>query len=336
MKKYFVASLLLILFSCSETNLNVDVSQVNIDAPKLKRLDRDLFQMSSEKFKDQSNKISSEYGPVYSKYLMNPLRVNGIEDSLYEKSILNFIHDKDVLKAQKNIQAIYTDLKVDEIQQSIFDCMKHFNYYFPNRRLPKQMVYCVTGWNYAFAYVDESFLIGLDMYMGASSEFYSMLAYPNYQVRKMSSDYILPDLARGWILTEFDNSEAENTLLHHSIFYGKLFYATNALLPSSHDSLLIGYTGKQLEYCKQYEKKLWGYFAEKNRLFDNNLELVRELTSDGPFTGSISKDCPPRIAMWMGWQIVRSYMKNNKEVSLEELMMEKNASKILTKSKYRP
>ncbi len=336
MKKYLVALLLFLLISCSNTSLEVDVSNIDILTPEAKRLDRDLFQLNSENFKTVSDHIYASYGTVYEKYLMNPIRVNGIEDSLYKKSILTFIQDKDIRHAQKNIQSIYTDEKINELQKEIASSLKYFKYHFPTRKLPNQIVYCLTGWNYAFAYVDKSFIVGLDMYLGENSEFYSMLAYPYYQTKKMNVSYILPDIARGWILTEFDNSETENTLLHHSIFYGKLFYAVNALLPEYQDSLIIGYTGKQLQYCETYEKKLWGYFAEKNRLYENSLELVRELTSEGPFTGSISKDCPPRIAMWIGWEIVRAYMKNNKEVSLEELMAENNPSKILNKSKYRP
>jgi uncharacterized protein YjaZ len=40
--------------------------------------------------------------------------------------------------------------------------------------------------------------------------------------------------------------------------------------------------------------------------------------------------------MWVGWQIVKSYMKSNKEVTLSDLMNEIDAQKILSKSKYRP
>ena len=76
--------------------------------------------------------------------------------------------------------------------------------------------------------------------------------------------------------------------------------------------------------------------AANNRLYDNNMKTVIELTNDGPYTAAISKECPPRIAMWVGWQIVRSYMKNNESVTLEQLMAEKDAQKILSKSKYRP
>jgi hypothetical protein len=140
---------------------------------------------------------------------------------------------------------------------------------------------------------------------------------------------------RGWMITEFDNNNATNNLLSHTIFYGKIYYAVNALLPDIHDSLLVSYSEAQLNYCRQNEKNLWGYFAEKNRLYENNMNQVQELTAEGPFTAAISKECPPRIAMWVGLQIVRSYMDKN-EVTLSQLMNEKDAQKILNKSKYRP
>jgi hypothetical protein len=184
--------------------------------------------------------------------------------------------------------------------------------------------------------MDSALVISLDMYLGDTAKFYQMLRYPYYQTRKMDKEHLLPDIARGWMLTEFDDKVPENTLLHHTIFYGKLFYAIEALLPETADSLIIGYSAKQMQTCKQYEKNYWSYFADKNRLYENNMNTIRELTSEGPFTAAISKECPPRIAMWIGWQIVRSYMNKNEKVSLQELMDENDVQKILSKSKYRP
>ncbi|MCU0360862.1 MAG: hypothetical protein MUF75_09130 [Bacteroidia bacterium] len=336
MKKLLCLFALIFLFSCSRNELEVDVSGVEVTLPDYKRLDEDVFTLNENNFDSLSGVLVQTYGPVYQKYLMNPLRIAGSNDSNYRSGVLAFIKDKDIRSAQNAIQGIYTETKINALKTELNTAIKYFKYHFPERTTPEKVVFCQTGWNYAFAYVDKSFLIGLDMYLGEKAEFYKMLAYPLYQTRKMSADYLLADVARGWLLTEFDNSTPENKLLNHCVFYGKLFYAVNALLPEAEDSIIIGYTGAQLRYCKTYEKKLWAYFAEKNRLYDNNLELIRELTGEGPFTGSISKDCPPRIAMWVGWQIVRSYMKNNKAESLEDMMMEKDAAKILNKSKYRP
>ncbi|HQQ95408.1 MAG TPA: hypothetical protein PLQ93_12695 [Bacteroidia bacterium] len=336
MKKSLAALLLLLLYSCTSDDLKIDVEEVKLPRLALKRLDRDLFTLNDGKFDLNAETLRKAYGRDYEHYLMNPLRLNGSGDSLYKKTILSFVQDKDIREANAEIQSVYTDEKMQELVTGLEDCIRHFRYYFPEKPVPTKLVTCQTGWNYACAFVDSTVFLGLDMYLGSASKFYGMLAYPQYQVRKMNGHYILPDLARGWLLTEFDTAEAQYTLLDHCVFYGKLFYGVKALLPETEDSLIIGYSSPQMKYCITYEKKLWGYFAEKNRLFENNRELVRELTSEGPFTGSISKECPPRIAMWIGWQLVKSYMKRNKDVSLKQLMRENDAQKILNKSKYRP
>lgn len=333
---FLFLTFLLVLTSCNNNPLDVDVSSVKTEPLKILRLDNDLFALNEKNFNEQSEKIKNKYGIYYEHYLAAFLNRGGTKDTLYKPSVLSFVNDKDVRETYAYVQKLYPNTKIENINNQLNDCVKRFRYHFPEKKLPKNLITCLTGWNYSFAYMDSSLVIGLDMYMNDTAKFYQMLRFPKYMAKNMNEHYILPDIARGWLLTEFDNDMAENILLNHTIFYGKLYYAVNALLPNTHDSLLIGYTGVQLKYCREYEKKLWGYFAEKNRLYENNLQVVRELTSEGPFTGAISKDCPPRIAMWVGWQIVKSYMKHNKEVSLAELMNEKDSKKILSKSKYRP
>lgn len=331
-----ITPLLLILFGCHRNTLDVDVSEVKTKPLQLMRFEDDFFALNEADFNTKSAKIKTKYGASYEHYLMNFLSRNGTADSTYKTSVLAFTQDKDIREAYNDVKKKYPGTKLAELMPELDNCVKRFHYHFPERKLPSRLMTCTAGWNYAFAYMDSALIVALDMYLGDASKFYGMLRYPQYQVRRMNAEYILPDIARGWLLTEFDNDDAQNILLNHTIFYGKLYYAVNALLPQTHDSLLIGYSGAQLKYCTTYEKKLWGYFAEKNRLYENNMQTVRELTSEGPFTGAISKDCPPRIAMWVGWQIVRSYMKNNEGVTLAALMKEKDAQKILTKSKYRP
>jgi hypothetical protein len=332
----FIVLPLSLLFACYNNPLDVDVSSVKTEPLKVLRLEEDLFALKTSNFDEESAKIKARYGNFYEHFLINPLRVNGTKDTLYKAMVLDFVTDPNVKEAHDDVKKLYPSSKFDALAAEVDECIKRFNYHFPKRKLPVRLITCTTGWNYAFAYLDSALVIGLDMYLGDTSRFYQMLRYPQYQTKKMSEYYILPDIARGWMLTEFDNDMARNTLLNHTIFYGKLYYAINALLPYTADSLLIGYTGKQIKTCKDYEKNYWGYFAEKNRLYESNMNTIRELTSEGPFTSVISKECPPRVAMWIGWQIVKSYMKNNKNITLEELMSDTNAQKILSKSKYRP
>jgi len=332
----FILIPLFILFGCNHDKLDVDVSSVEVNSLQVLRLEDDLFALNPSNFNEQTQRIREKYGFFYEHYLNNPLGLSGSGDTAYKAMVLNFITDNNLREAYSYVRKLYPASEMEKISEEVNQCVKRFKYHFPKKKLPTRLITCTTGWNYAFAYLDSALLISLDMYLGDTAKFYQMLSYPQYQVRKMNKTHLLPDIARGWMLTEFDNNLAKNTLLNHTIFYGKLFYAINALLPYTADSLIIGYTDKQIKMCKAHEKNYWSYFAEKNRLYENDMNTVRELTSDGPFTAAISKECPPRIAMWIGWQIVKSYMKNNDKVSLEELMDDTSAQKILSKSKYRP
>lgn len=339
MKKIlFYTITLTLLFSCSDNSLNVDISSVEIVPLQTSRLEQDLFSVNSSNFDQKTRELKQKYGLFYEHYLMNPLRVNGTADTSYKPMVLDFITNREIKEAYAAAQKLYPASEIQKTGSELNNMVKRFKYHFPKRKLPAKFITCTTGWNYAVAYIDSALVLSLDMYLGDTSVFYKMLNYPQYQTRHMNPDNVLPDLARGWLLTEFDNNQAQNNLLSHTIFYGKLYYAMNALLPEIDDTLLIGYTTRQMQTCRTYEKNYWSYFAEKNRLYENNLNTIRELImpNDGPFTAAISKECPPRIGMWLGLQIVRSYMKNNEKVTLEELMNETDAQKILSKSKYRP
>lgn len=326
----------LILTSCKNDPLDVDLSKVNTPPLEMLRLDQDIFNISEENCATATNTLKKNYGDFYDHYMMNLLKVNNTNDSLYEKRLLAFLNDKDIKGCYAQVKKVYPKEVLDEMTLTVNDCIKRFHYHFPKRKLPTKFVTCMSGWNYAFAYTDNTLLTSLDMYLGDTSIYYQMLQLPAFRTRCMNKNYVIPDMIRGWMVTEFDNAEPTNTLLYHTIFYGRIYYAVTALMPEISDTTLLCYTPKQMAYCKQYEKKLWGYFAEKNRLYETNMKTIQELTSDGPFSAAISKECPPRIAMWVGLQIVRSYMKNNEGATLEKLLEEKDAQKILNRSKYRP
>jgi hypothetical protein len=328
--------LTLLLNACTPNRFEVDTNSINLPEISLKKLHNDLLLINENNVIAETEKLKATYGNFYERYIMSFINRNGIRDSLYASSILKFIHDKDISECRKEILNIYHDSELSHLTYELNQSVKRFHYFFPKKALPKQIVTCQSGWNYATAYTDSTLVVSLDMYLGANSIFYQMLNLQQYRTRCMNAAYILTDAMQGWLLTEFDNDVPVNTLIHHSIFHGKIFFATKTLAPHIEDSIILHYSSKQMDYCKTYEKNLWGYMAEKNRLYENNMRTVQELTGEGPFTAAISKDCPPGIAKYIGWQIVKAYMKNNEKVSLEELMNEKDAQKILSKSKYRP
>lgn len=318
--------------SCGSDKLDIDTSNVNIKPVKIERLDRDLFGINTGNSDTKKKELENKYGNFYRQFIYSIINANQ-KDSDF---VLKFVSDKDMKGAYDDVQSSINDGDIANLESELTECEKRFRVLFPNRKLPKRHIAYFSGFNYNIVYPDSVLGISLEMYLGSDNKYYKMLQWPAYQRRTLRKEYMLPNLIRGWLITEFDNAQPVNNLLNHMIFYGKIFYACDALLPNLNDSLKISYSSQQMEYCLNYEKNLWGFFAQENRLYENNLKTVTEFTSEGPFTGAISKECPPRVAMWLGWQIVRSYMKNNGNVTLSELMADTDAQKILTKSKYRP
>jgi hypothetical protein len=323
----------LLFIACGHDPLDVDTSSVKVPEVHFRRLDKDAFSMTNENFSSKEKELITNYGSFYKRYVYTILSIPDTEGT---RGLLRFTHNKEILQVYNETEKKFNDEDISRLETHLTECTKRFKYFFPERKLPMKFVTYISGFNFNVTYSDSTLGVSLDMYLGANHDFYKMLQWPQYQIRKFSKDYIVSDMVKGWLITEFDTQEPVNNLLNHMTFYGRILYACDALLPETQDSIKIGYTTAQMKYAREYEKNLWGFFAEKNRLYENNLKTIGDFTGEGPFTGAISKECPPQIAYWIGWQIVRSYMKNNKDVSVAELMKEKDAQKILNKSKYRP
>lgn len=106
-------------------------------------------------------------------------------------------------------------------------------------------------------------------------------------------------------------------------------------MPCVHDSLIIGYSGKQLLDTETHESIVWGHFIQKNLLYETS-HTVDKYVSERPYTAEIGSKCPGRIGQWLGWRIVDKYMKENPKVTLQALMQDTDVKNIFTRSKYKP
>ena len=91
-----------------------------------------------------------------------------------------------------------------------------------------------------------------------------------------------------------------------------------------------------MDFCKVHEKRMWEYLIENKKLFVTDGFILNQFINDAPFTKDFSQDSPGRAAVWIGYRIIDSYMKNNRNVSLNDLMRETDYQKILNLSKYNP
>ena len=136
----------------------------------------------------------------------------------------------------------------------------------------------------------------------------------------------------------FLENDSNKTLLSKMIYNGKIMYYMDQILPTVPDSIKIGYTNTQIKWCNQYKSAIWAYFLDENLLYESDFMKIQKFLNPAPFTPGVGEknDSAPRLAVWTGWQIVKQYMDNNPNVTLQQLMGDNDAQKILNGSKYKP
>lgn len=323
----------LFLFSCGGNLLDVNVSKIKVEPLKIQRFEKDFFSLNADNILHNLPEMQKKYSGFTELYVRNILCPSGINDSACIPEITRFVNDKDMRGAFDETQKTFPDLKIQE--QEIEEIFRHYKYYFPDKNLPK-VFSMMSGFNYSIASADSAFAIGLEMYLGRKNKFYEMLQIPEYKQMTMSKEYIATDFLRAWMTKEFPNGNKNGNLLSEMIYQGKLLYLADAMIPKANDTLKIGFTKKQFDWCLENEKNIWGLLVKNKFLYSSELDVISKFTGESPFTAGLAKESPGRTGVWIGWRIVRSYMKTNSKVSLEELMKENNPQKILSMSKYKP
>jgi hypothetical protein len=55
-----------------------------------------------------------------------------------------------------------------------------------------------------------------------------------------------------------------------------------------------------------------------------------------PSSDNVFQEAPGQIGNFIGWQIVKAYMKKYPKTSLQELLQQSDAQQFLEKAKYKP
>jgi hypothetical protein len=327
MKKGIMFSVLIICifcvsnYSCNRKNsrLKVDVSKIDVNI-KIKRYEKDLFSINPGEFKSGITSLESKY----------PFFLEGIsKDSFALISLHNFTTDPLSIQLYQESQKQYP--KLDDLEFTLTEALKHYRYHFPEASVPEVYTY-ISGleFQYPIKFSDGVLVISLDMYLGSRYQSYKDIGLPVYKTYKFRKDCMRE------IAITFLPQNKDNTFLSFLVEAGKIIYFAEAMIPELADSLKIDFTADQLEWCEKNEAKVWAYFIDNNLLYSTDKAIMNKFLGDAPNSVVFPKPSPSRVAVWTGWQIIRKYMDAYPKISLKNLMADNDAQKILMKSKYKP
>jgi hypothetical protein len=181
---------------------------------------------------------------------------------------------------------------------------------------------------------DTLIVVGLDFFMGKKGKYSPPNVY-EYQMRRLEPKALVGQIVLQYSAFFNQQDSEDHSLLSDMIWYGKGFVFTKKILPSLPDSLLFGYTGKELAETEAFQSEVWEHFIDKSLLFKKEEYIKVKYVGERPKTPEIGPACPGSIGRWLGWRIVELYTQQNNKIDLPKLMANKEANKIFLASGYR-
>ena len=315
-KLFIILTVVFFIIQCKKNNVEDEINSIPISI-NFDRFDKKFYNIDSFKLND----LKKEYSYLFPEKFDDIVWVNRRKDSLQlilknaiEKKIENF----------------------DFVEDEINYLFKHLKYYFPKTNIPK-IITLINNVDYQskIIYLDSLVLISLDTYLGKNHYIYNGI--PNYIKYDMDISFLSSHIADKFLDRKI-NYPNERTFLSQMLYYGKKLYLKEKLLPLKNDTILIGYSKKDFTWAKENEIYIWKYFIEKELLYNTDSKLIRRFLDPSPFSKfylEIDNQSPGKIGRWIGWQIVRSFMKKNPEVKIEDLIF-KSSQELFIKSGYKP
>ncbi len=347
MKKILLPVLVLFVFSCKDKTNAPDVSGIKLKVD-VQRFEQDFFAVDSNNTKTGLVQLQTKYPAFLPLFVGNVLGLGPISDSnqLVFEGCKRFLHLNEPV--YKRSQELYKNF--GDVEKELTQGFKYVKYYFPAYKVPAHIITTVgpmdalapmTNQEPSPNFMGQDFVaIGLQFYLGKDFFIYNDAGFisnvaPQYRSRRFAKEFIASDIFKLVIDDMYPDSSNRYPLIERFIEKGKRLYLLNQFLPSAEDTLLIGYTGKQINWCRDNERSIYNFFIQQNLLFEIDPALTQNFTTDGPATQGMPEESPGNVGAFLGWQIVKSYMKKHTSVTPERLMLTKNKI-IYDESAYKP
>ena len=314
-KILLIIAIIIILISCDKkSKVEKAVEKIPVEL-KVERFDKLFFETNPKDL----DKLKKQYPFFFPKETPDSVWLEKMQNPLWRELYA------EVQKKYSNFEPIKNNLN---------KLFKHIKFYFPESKTPKVItIISEMDYNNKAIYTDSLLIISIELYLGKDHKFYP---FPNYLKQNFEQKQILPDVVSSFA-TQKIAPMTDQSLLGQMVYFGKKLYLKDLLLPDYLDTDKIGYTTQQYKWCEDNESYIWRYFIENKILYSDNSKLGNRFINPAPFSKfylEIDNESPGRVGTWIGWQIVRSYMKNN-DVSIEK-MLKMDAKELFEKSKYKP
>jgi hypothetical protein len=330
----FLSLFLIMVFfavtGCTEKKFGIQ-GKITTDI-RIERLEMAVFDIDPAAVGNYISQWEKRYGDFFHHFC----QVAGLgdpSDQGFIERANTFITDRNNYRLYKKTMEVFPDLS--DLTKQLNEAFSTYTTYFPDMQVP--VVYTFISGFSRSAITDSNLLaIGLDRYLGTDEVLYREAGIYNYLTQNMHPKKIASDCMNFWCETEFPFNDSVNNLIATMIYQGRSLYFAKNMLPEQPDTLTLGFRSIDLEYLEKYEKSMWAFLVEHRLLFNTDRFTINKFILEGPFTTDFGRQSPAKAAVWIGYRITENYMKRNPDLTLKDLMQQRDYLKILNGSGYNP
>ena len=335
-----IATIILILFlsSCSNNENLPDVSKNRVDLP-VKRFEQSFFRTDTSNVPAGLAALNQQYPdffPVFSIQVLH-LPMPSAEDPEAELAWKQIFSG--YAGVNDSIQKKYKDL--DEVKDELEEAYAYVKHYFPGYKTPQGIVTFIGTFDAPGIILTSRYLgIGLHQFAGKNFSIYQdpQLAemYPLYISRRFDREYIVPGSMKAVAADLYADSSVGKPMIEQMIEKGKQWYIADHFLPKTHDTLITGFSKKQLEWAESNEGNIWGFITSNHDIYTIDPVIIQDFIGEAPFTRGMPEAVSPgNIGQWVGWRIVQKFAEKNPDLTLQQIIGTP-ASVIFQQAKYKP
>jgi len=326
----------LLLAGCRGGSKTPDVSQIPVHVT-IERFDRAFFEIDSNNIAGGLNQLNQRFPYFTFDFIANILGAGPPSDTNQTALIASRKFLTSYYPVKDSIEIEFA--KLDWLERELQKGFQYVKYYFPKYQLPPKVVAYIGPFDApGVAMTRFTMAIGLQLYVGQNFSFYKSVQgqelYPEYISRRFEPAYITPNCMKAIAEDIFPDESGNKALIEQMVEKGKYWWLVQQWLPGYADSLVTGYTQKQLTWCKTNEGLIWNAILQSD-IYSIDPDLIKNYIGDAPHTQGMPESSPGNIGQWVGLQIVQKYADENPSVMPEELM-KTLPRKIFESAKYKP
>lgn len=303
---------------------------------KIKNVNVSIIRYEQDLFNLNPNHLSDGVKQLYGKYPENLVSKNCWANAEMMQGLKMYITDPIIKEIYQATQKKFPNMQ--SVEKELNEAFKNYLTNFPDASVPK-IYTLVPGLDFetpsVFGFEDNLFIC-LDMYLGSDYKYYNASGMPKFISRRCTPERMALDCFDKGVVYKHLPDKVLLTLLDNMIYEGKKLYFTQIMFPDTKELDILGFTEEQFKWAQDYQGQVWQYLIEKKMLYSKDEDITRRMIDETPFTRDFGNNSPGRIGAFIGLQIVKNYMHKNSKLTLEDLLKETDAQKILNQSGYKP